>query len=415
MTATTPARPIAYVMTHYPRLALTYISGEIDAVEARGLTIVPFAMNAPARGELSSDDMTRRARATTYLKPRLGRGIADLLARLLIHPISTTRLVATAIRSAGGDLGLIARRLSHLAQGALVAAECRKQNVGHIHAHFGQAPASIAWFAAGFLEQDAKPPVGWSFTIHGFQDFVDEAIARLDLKATSADFVVCVSDFTRSQLCRITPTRLWDKFRVVRCGIDLKAFPPRPGETTSGTVEIVSVGRLSPEKGFSILLEALAELRDRGVAARLTLIGDGPGRGELTSDIHRLGLDDVVTLSGELPPPEVAAQLRTAQIFCLPSFSEGLPISIMEAMAIGVPVVATNIAGIPELARNEVTALTVPASNAQALAIALERLIADPELRRSLAEAARKEVARLHDREASADHMVELFAQAASA
>jgi glycosyltransferase involved in cell wall biosynthesis len=215
-------------------------------------------------------------------------------------------------------------------------------------------------------------------------------------------------------LCRITPTPLWSKFEVVRCGIALKAFAARPEEAQSAVVEIVSVGRLSPEKGFSILLEALAELRGRDVTARLSLIGDGPDRAELTSDIERLGLGDMVTLTGELPPEQVAARLRTAQIFCLPSFSEGLPISIMEAMASGVPVVATNIAGIPELARNEVTALTVPASNAQALAAALERLIVSPELRRSLATAARTEVERLHDREASADRMVELFGQAAS-
>jgi glycosyltransferase involved in cell wall biosynthesis len=414
MTNVTPLRPIAYVMTHYPRLALTYISGEIDAVEARGLTIVPFAMNAPAPDELSSEDMIGRAKKTIYLKQRLGRGVAAIFGQLLVRPLSTMRLVVRAVRSAGGDMGLIVRRLSHLAQGALVAAECRKRNIGHIHAHFGQAPASIAWFAASFLQGNTTQRVGWSFTIHGFQDFVDEAIARLDLKAASADFVVCVSDFTRSQLCRITPTPLWSKFEVVRCGIALKAFAARPEEAQSAVVEIVSVGRLSPEKGFSILLEALAELRGRDVTARLSLIGDGPDRAELTSDIERLGLGDMVTLTGELPPEQVAARLRTAQIFCLPSFSEGLPISIMEAMASGVPVVATNIAGIPELARNEVTALTVPASNAQALAAALERLIVSPELRRSLATAARTEVERLHDREASADRMVELFGQAAS-
>jgi glycosyltransferase involved in cell wall biosynthesis len=401
--------PIAYVMTHYPRVALTYISGEIDALEARGLTILPFAMNAPAAEDLGSDDLRRRSARTVYLKSQWVPAIAALAAQWFRHPVGMTRLCATAVKSARLDLGLLVRRMAHLVEAALLARDCRRRGVRHLHAHFGQAPATLAWFASEMLRQDRDAAVGWSFTIHGFQDFVDDAVARLDLKAASASFVVCVSDFTRSQLCRITSPDLWDRFAVVRCGIDLANFPRRDQILHNEPAEIISVGRLSPEKGFSILLRALAILRDRGIAARLTLIGEGPERPALMRDIRDSDLQERVTLLGELPSDAVADRLRTADIFCLPSFSEGLPISIMEAMAIGVPVVATNIAGIPELAMNGCTALTVPASNVPKLAEALARLLTDGALGERLAGAARLEVERRHDRDTNADEMLALY------
>jgi glycosyltransferase involved in cell wall biosynthesis len=176
---------------------------------------------------------------------------------------------------------------------------------------------------------------------------------------------------------------------------------------------VLAVGRLSAEKGFGILIEALACLKEKGTPQRLVLIGDGPLRGSLEEKARRAGVAELVEFTGELGPEEVRTHLDRADLFCLPSFSEGLPISIMEAMAVGVPVVTTWVAGIPELAEPGVTALTVPPARVDALASALGRLAEDVPLRVRLAAAARKRVEDLHDQVRCGAVVAERFAAAA--
>jgi glycosyltransferase involved in cell wall biosynthesis len=320
-----------------------------------------------------------------------------------------TRLAARAIQSARSDLGLIARRLAHLGYAAATALYCRERQIHHLHAHFGLAPATIAWFACEILNFDPNAACTWSFTIHGFQDFVDEAVARLDLKAASASFVICVSDFTKSQLCRVADPLYWERFRVVRCGIDLDAFPLRKPRPMRAVPRIVILGRLSPEKGHGVLLDAVALLAREGVAVEVEIIGDGPFADAIRRQETALGIEGRVIHSGELLAEKVARRLADADIFCMASFSEGLPISLMEAMAVGVPVVTTWISGIPELAVNEVTAMTVPPGNSAALAAAIKRLVEDPELGARLVPAARAAVERMHSREDNAAQLADMF------
>jgi glycosyltransferase involved in cell wall biosynthesis len=321
-----------------------------------------------------------------------------------------SRLVGRALSISGWDVDLAVRRMAHLVEAALLAQESARRGVKHIHAHFGLAPATIAWFASDIMNLGQSERVSWSFTIHGFHDFVDDAEARLDLKAAAAAFVVCISDFTKSQLCRITHPQYWDRFQVVRCGIDLEKFAFRGERALAGKPRIITVGRLAAEKGQLILLRAIAALRARGIEVELTLVGDGPLRGWIEGEISRLGLGDQVLLTGEVSAEEVNDYLLTADIFCLPSFSEGLPVAIMEAMAIGVPVVSTYIAGIPELAIDGKTALTVPAGNVEALTEALNRMITDDAFRKEAVRAAHTEVVQRHDRERNADHLASMLA-----
>lgn len=395
---------VGYVMTHYPRNAQTFIAGEIDAVRAAGVEVACFAMNRPDAAELAVTGAAARAERTHYLKDRPLGALGDVLAITLRHPIGMTRLIGTAIASGGGSLKRSARRLAHLVQAARVARLANAQGLKHLHAHFGLAPATIAWFASRILALGGER-VGFSFTIHGFHDFADPAETRLDLKAPAANAVVCVSDFTRGQLFLNAAPASWPKAHVVRCGIDLNQWQFTAPVRGDGPVTVVAIGRLSAEKGFGVLLDAVATLPD----IKLRLVGDGPERGALTGQIARLGLGERVTLVGELPPIKVREELRAADIFCLPSFSEGLPVSIMEAMAAGVPVVATWIAGIPELAENGVTALTVPPARADALAEALWRLAGDPALAGRLATAARARVEAMHDQAMNGRAMADLF------
>lgn len=400
---------IAYLMTHYPRVALTFISGEIDAMERKGASILPIALNLPEPADLKSEEALARQAESQYLKASAWQLGSALVGTFLAHPFAMTRALLIAVRSARLDLALIARRLAHLCYAALTARYCRKHSIRHLHAHFGQTPATIAWLACEILNRTSGQKTSWSFTIHGFQDFVDDAVARLDLKAASAAFIVCISDYTKSQLCRVTDPKYWDRFHVVKCGIDLAAFPERAEHPDRPIPRIISVARLSPEKGHVILLEALRTLRDQGATCELQIVGAGPFEDAIRREEARLGLEGLVSYAGELPPETVSKLLAEADIFCLPSFSEGLPVSVMEAMAIGVPVVSTWISGIPELAVNEVTALTVPASNAPALAAALKRLATDRTLRTKLAHSGRAEVERMHDIRANSEKLFSLF------
>ena len=221
--------------------------------------------------------------------------------------------------------------------------------------------------------------------------------------------MICISDFTRSQLCRLLHPSLWDKAKVVRCGIDLARFPQRKDRAPSSPPKVISVGRLSSEKGQVVLLRACKLLLDRGVPLHLTFIGSGPLEQMLRDEIAAAGLNNHVELRGELPPDEVREELEASDLFCLTSFAEGLPVSIMEAMAVGVPVIATSIAGIPELAVNRETALTVAPGNVEQLAEAISNMLGEAKLRSAMVTAARRKVEQGHDRQKNVRQLFDLF------
>jgi glycosyltransferase involved in cell wall biosynthesis len=395
MSAASSSPRVAYVMTHYPKLAQTFISNEIDALEQTEVEVACFAMNPPDATERSRKGADERIARTTYLKAMPLRAVLSLLRQTFRHPLAMAKVWRMALASGGGDSRRVARRLAHLAQAALVADGAAHLGIARLHAHFGLAPATIAWLACAIGRTQGRP-IEFSFTIHGYHDFADPAEARLDLKARDAAAVFCISDFTRSQLCLITPPVLWPKFHVARCGIDLSGFSYRDPRDADGAPLVLALGRLSPEKGFNILIEAIGLLLDAGTPVRLRIVGDGPYRSELEAAAQARGIAESVSFAGELPPAAVREELEAADIFCMASFSEGLPVSLMEAMAVGAPCITTWIAGIPELAENEVTALTVPPARADALAAAIARLARDPELRLRLARAARERVEQSH-------------------
>ena len=250
--------------------------------------------------------------------------------------------------------------------------------------------------------------------MHGWHEFTDERRHNLAEKVVAADFVICISDYTRSQLMRQVPPSAWSKLHVRRCGIDPEAFP-RHDDATAIPGEVLCVGRLDPEKGHLILLDALADLRDRGVAATAVFVGSGSFRREIEDRSEELRLTDTVRLVGAVGQDEIAEYYRRAQVFCLPTFVEGLPVVLMEAMASGLPVVTTPVNGIPELVEDDVTGLVVAPGRSDLLADALERLVGDRALREQLAERARARVVADHDIRRIGPTIAELFRAAPGA
>jgi glycosyltransferase involved in cell wall biosynthesis len=419
MTAAEPHRTgaptVAYLMTHYPYPSQTFLAQEVIGVASEGIPVMPIAINAPDPAELLTElDRTEHAR-TTYVKSTSKSEIARIMLRTAVrHPIGFTAVLGRALRHGPPTPRRLLWRAFQVIEAAIVWDRCRASGIRHLHAQFGGVPAWIAMFTSDLARTIDGVDLGWSCTIHGIHDFFDHDGTRLDLKAADARAIVCIADQLRGQVLRIADPRDWPKVHVVRCGIDLDVFPQRPDRPLGAPPRVLIVGRLSPEKGHLIVLEAMERLRRRGVTIELRVVGSGPLEQVIRDDAERRGIADQVVLLGMQPSSVVAAELRDADVFVLPSFGEGVPVSIMEALAVGVPVVSTAVGGIPELITDGVTGWCISPGRADLLAEALEASILDTDLRRRVIGAGRERVAALHDTHRASAEMAALFRSIAS-
>lgn len=246
--------------------------------------------------------------------------------------------------------------------------------------------------------------------MHGPTEFWDVRHYRLAEKLASAGFVVCISEFCRSQLMNLCEPERWQRLRVVHCGIPVEDFTRRrPPSEPGADARILYIGRLVPEKGQTVLLEAIAELARRGHEVTATIAGEGALKPELEKMAKRLGLSDRVEFPGAVGQHQLRDLYEEAAVFCLPSFGEGVPIVLMEAMAMEVPPISTRIAGIPELIDHERSGLLVPPGNTEELTEALESLLNEPAFHRELAAAGREKVLEEFDTHRSAAQLLAIF------
>jgi len=282
------------------------------------------------------------------------------------------------------------RLLAYFGEAGLVAAWEQREGIRHLHVHFGNPAATVALIARRLTG------IPFSLTMHGPDIFDDVTINLLGEKFRQASFVRCISHFCRSQSLRLAPMAMWPKFHVVRCGVDMAQLRPIEPVAHEG-LRLLCVGRLVPAKGQHVLLEACRILRERGVGFHLIFIGDGPDRPSLEGMADTLSLNGSVTFRGSCGPAHVREALHEADVMVLPSFAEGIPVVLMEAMACGVPCVSTAVMGIPELVNDESNGLLAPPADAVALADRIQRLALDPGLRRALAREARATVLEYYD------------------
>lgn len=376
---------IGYLASEYPAVSHTFIRREIQALRRRGLEIRTFAIRRPARGAALGESDRGEEAATGYLLPASLVGVAGAHMRALARsPGNWLRALGVALRNRPPGARAALWSLFYFAEAGLLAESLRAARVSHLHVHFAHAAADVARAACILAE------IPWSLMLHGTADFEYPAVLTLADKLAAARFTVCASHFVRAQALRTIPPALWEKVSVVRCGVEIPETVARPAG--SPPLRAVCVGRLSAEKGHHGLLAALAQLRGLAPDVRVTLIGDGPLRGELESRARELGLDDSVEFAGARPEAEVLRAVAGADLFVLPSLMEGLPVVLMEAMALGVPVLAPHVAGIPELVTDERDGLLFRPSDWQGLTSQLRRLLTDTALRTRLALAGRARV-----------------------
>jgi colanic acid/amylovoran biosynthesis glycosyltransferase len=398
---------IAYLTNQYPKVSHSFIRREILALERAGVTVERISVRGWDEALVDPDDVAERAR-THYL---LRSGLGGLLPAVLKHCVQAPLAFLRAARLALGMSHMSERpwmyHLVYLAQACRLAQQCAQRQVTHLHAHFGTNSAEVAMLAR------LLGGPSYSFTVHGPDEFDRPQGLHLREKVAHASHVIAISSFGQSQLYRWVDPDHWPRVRVVHCGLEPGYFPTSPPPPTAAP-RLVCVGRLSAQKGQLLLLDAVRQLRDAGESFQLVLAGDGEMRGELERYIGQHGLESHVSITGWISGERVKQELLAARAMVLGSFAEGLPVVIMEAMALGRPVITTSIAGIPELVRHGVDGWLVPAGDTEALAAAIRTALHTPAERLSdMGAEANARVRARHDIDHEAARLVHIFQEAA--
>ena len=400
---------LAYLTGEYPRATDTFIQREVAALRRLGFTVRTFSVRRTDPSHHVGPEQQAEARATVAILP-IARNPLKLLrahlAALARAPRRYASAVALAFRTPRPGLSGLAYQLFYFAEAGVLAEELRRAGATHLHNHFGNSSCSVAMLAS------ALSGVPYSYTLHGPSELFEPTSWRIDQKIARARFVACISHFARSQGMLFSAPAHWEKMRVVHCGVEPARYRAAD-RRADAPPRLLFVGRLSAIKGLLVLFEAMADLRKRHPGLVLTLVGDGPDRPALEAVAQARGLSDATVFTGYLSQDAVAEELSRTDVFVLPSFAEGVPVVLMEAMASGAPVVATRVAGVPELVEDGVHGLLVPPGDPQTLAEALEHLIADHDLRQRMGSAGRAKIAVEFDVDREAARLAALFEGAA--
>jgi colanic acid/amylovoran biosynthesis glycosyltransferase len=398
---TVPQR-LAYLVSQYPTIAHTFLLREIRALRSSGFDVMVISVrpaDRPAESLLPEEReewcLTRVITTAGWLR------VAAIHGRVFLRlPLGYLRGLASAVRMAGWDLRRGAAHLAYFAEAVVAGQWACMEGYTWLHSHFTSTVALLARRVFGLR---------LSLTLHGSDEFTDPAGFRLAEKVAAASLVCTISQFGRSQVMRFSDPRDWGKIEVLPLGVDTEVYSPRPFRPDPEIFELVSVGRLVAVKGFPALLAAVEQLLGEGRRLRLRVAGDGPQRAALAEELERRNLSAHVRLEGNMNREEILALYRSADAFGLASFAEGVPVALMEAMAMEIPCVATRITGIPELIRDGVEGLLVTPSSVTELAEAIARLMDAPQLRRTLGENARKRVVERYDLANNAAAQAETF------
>jgi colanic acid/amylovoran biosynthesis glycosyltransferase len=394
---------VAYLVNQYPKVSHAFIRREILALEQQGVEVVRWSVRPPPEAPVDRVDVDEATKTRVVLDAGWARFLGAVSIALVGRGGRFFRALALAARLAvRSERGLL-RHVAYLAEACVLLAWARRSRVEHVHAHFGTNSATVAML----LHALGGPR--WSFTVHGPEEFDLAPSLGLREKIARAEFVVAISNFGRSQLFRLTAHAQWSKIKVVRCGVDGEFLAPPPAPLPP-TRRLVSIGRLCEQKGQLLLVEALARLRREGLPVEVALVGDGELRSVVAEAIARGQLAEQVRILGWTDGPGIRRALDDSCALVLPSFAEGLPVVIMEALARGRPVLSTFVAGIPELVVPGRNGWLVPAGSVEALAAGLRQVLDTPaDALAAMGTRGREDVGRQHDITASARELAALF------
>ena len=399
---------IAYLVSRFPQTSETFLLREVVAVARQpgiDLELLSLFPSPDQPVHPGSREWTERLD-----RPGAVAGMRDTVWWALRRPLRLAGVFGAVFWDYRRRPGVLARALVTVPGAASHARRLRSRGVQHVHAHFANYPALAAWMVNRLAD------IPYSFTAHAHDLYVYED--GLERKVRLARFTVAISEFNRRILLRSgghsTPVH------VVHCGVEPSAYPYRGLKPPGTAPRLLCVAGLREYKGHRYLLHAMAVREGPCSSARLRLVGDGPLRAELEQIAEQLGIADRVDFLGALPEDAVAAELAQADLFVLPSIvaadnnTEGIPVALMEALAMGVPTVATRVSGVPELVRDGETGLLAEPEDPASLRAALETLLTSQDEAEHMAKEGRGLVEREFDVERSARQLASLFQEAAS-
>jgi glycosyltransferase involved in cell wall biosynthesis len=401
--------PLAYLGRVLPVISETFVVREIAALRSLGARIKPFSLYPPEAQDSHPEAPELAREVEVLFQPAKPGFWLSHLFFFFRHPGRYWHCLSRYGLLTREPWGNRLRCLAFFAVAPYAAWRLQRAGVGHLHAHFANAAASVAMAAANLAD------ISFSFTAHAYDIFIDKLL--LPAKLEAAFFVACISRFNIDYLQKNYPEAgALARLELVHNGIDPGRFQPSP-HPPGTPPRIIAVGRLVETKGFHVLVEACARLRQEGVACSCMIVGEGPEGDRLQKMVADLRLEDRVELLGQLQPEELLPYFQRADILAMPACvrnndQDGIPTVLIEALAMEIPVVATRVSGIPELVRDGETGLLVNPDDPEALAAALARLLADDGLARRLAAAGRDLVVSEFNLQRSAARLLDLFQEA---
>ncbi|MCK5522458.1 MAG: glycosyltransferase family 4 protein [Thiomargarita sp.] len=396
---------LGYLVSQYPAISHTFILHEIRRLRHLGFEISVASINPPDRCAEKLTRIEREEAANTYyVKPDGFKGaIKAHLYTLMTQPLGYMRGLFFALRLGQFDLKKILYGFFYFAEAVMIGHWMRQIKLSHLHVHFAMAAASVG------LILHRTFPIKYSITVHGPDEFYDTSGNYLTPKILEAAFICCISHFARSQLMMLSPHTAWDKLELSRLGVDSKIFTPRPFREEPNPYEVLCVGRLVPVKGQFILIEAVARLISEGRQLRLRFVGDGPDRQRLEDEVKQRQLTEQVVFEGAINQDRILDFYNSADIFTIASFAEGLPVVLMEAMAMEIPCITTHITGIPELITSGKDGILVAASDIEALAKAIALLMDNPDLRLKIGKSGHQRVLEYYELQRNTERLADIF------
>jgi glycosyltransferase involved in cell wall biosynthesis len=403
--AITLTGPIAYLSGEYPRATDTFIQREVAGLRALGVEVLTCSVRRTGSAHHVGPEQRAEYAATYQVQQQAKRPLALIgahLALLARNPKAWLGTIGLAARTCPPGIKALLWQIFYVLEAGVLARYMQTRGVIHLHNHFANSSCSVAMLAS------RMSGIPFSFTLHGPAIFFEPHHWRIDAKIAEARFVACISHFCRAQAMLFADQADWSKLKIVHCGVEPERY--LRNDAAPRGKRLLFIGRLDAIKGVPLLLNALAALRASHPEATLTIVGDGPHRRQLEDRTRALELEHAVTFTGYQGQDAVADLLSEADMLVLPSFAEGVPVVLMEGMAAGLPVIASQVAGVPELVEDGVAGYVIPAGDPATLADRIDRLLSDPALCARMGVAGRARVVESYDARTESAWLAHLFA-----
>lgn len=397
---------LAYFVNQYPKVSHSFIRREIMALERLGYEIDRYALRSDKDELVDPLDQSELKETRYVLAEKPAAIITAFMKAVFSAPMLFAKSLTTAVRlGIRSERGLL-MHIIYLIEACILLQWQKASGINHIHAHFGTNSTTVVMLA------HLMGGAGYSFTVHGPEEFDKPEFIHLPEKIKHCRFVIAISSYGRSQLFRWIPASEWHKVKIVHCGLDSNFLAGNAQIAPKNSRQLLCIGRLCEQKGQLLLLEAMKQLQDEGIACKLILAGDGPMRKEIEARISEYQLHSV-EITGWISSEQVKQLLVESRGMVLPSFAEGLPVVIMEALALRRPVISTYVAGIPELIQTGKNGWLVPPGDVGALKSAMQALLdADGPSLELMGELGFQAVLNQHDAEKEAKKLAGHFEEA---